>query len=94
MAEHFEVPGGPWRDEMPAIQHVEDRGWVPAARESENAVYPAEQVHQLLKDLMTLLAAAENKFAAMQTYHSGPALASIEAMRAKLRDAPIRVNGL
>lgn len=38
-------------------------------------------------DLVELLRAAENKFAGMQSYHSGSSAQSIEAFRTKINDA-------
>lgn len=37
-------------------------------------------------EVVELLQAAENKLAAMQRYHSGPAAQGIEGMRAKIND--------
>ncbi len=37
--------------------------------------------------LVELLRAAENKFAGMQSYHSGPTAQSIDAFRTRINDA-------
>jgi hypothetical protein len=57
-------------------------------------MYLASDVHQVLNTLAVLLGAAENKLAALQTYHSGPAAQAIDALRAKLRDAPVALPPL
>jgi len=88
------APGGKWLDDVVALKHVGERGWVPSTRSDENAMYLASDVHQVLNTLAALLGAAENKLAALQTYHSGPAAQAIEAVRTKLRDAPVTLPTL
>lgn len=83
------APGGKWRDDVVALKHAGDRGWVPATRDNESAMYLASDVHKLLTDLAALLGAAENKLVALQTYHCGPAAQAIDALRTKLRGAPV-----
>ena len=83
------VPEGKWREGIVAVKYDGERGWIPAARESTEALYLASDVHQLLGSLATLLGAAENKLAALQKYHAGPAAQAIEGLRKKLREAPV-----
>lgn len=87
-------PAGKWRDDVVAIVQAGDRGWVPSIRNNENAVYLASDVHQLLNTLAVLIGATENKLAALQTSHCGTAAQAIEALRSKLRDAPISLSTL
>lgn len=88
------APGGKWRDDVVALKHAGDSGWMPSVRDHADAVYLASDVHQLLNTLAVLLGAAENKLAALQTYHCGPAAQAIDVLRAKLRDAPVTLPTL
>lgn len=87
-----EVPAGPWREEIVGLRHVEGVGFQPSVRAHPDTLYLASDVHQLLNTLGMLLGAAENKLAALQTYHSGPGAQAIEALRTKLRDAPVTLS--
>lgn len=89
MTDAHDVPDGKWRDDVVALRHVGERGWVPSTRDHENAMYLASDVHQVLNTLAMLLGAAENKLAVLQTYHCGQAAQAIDALRAKLNDAPV-----